>query len=94
MGNRSSKLDMTHTLTSYLSACNFNAAALADFALETDLLILTAVTFPVLCRSEDSFAEKTVSLRLLGSVIYGFGSFNNAVRPASDLFGGCKTDFN
>ena len=46
------------------------------------------MTFPVLCRSKDPFAEKTVALRLLGSVVYGLRSFHNAVRPGSDLFGG------
>ena len=85
---------MTHSLSSYSCSCDLNAAAVADLALEADLLELTAVALPVLCRSEDPFAEKTVSLRLLGSVIYGFGSFNNAVGPASDLFGRCKTYFN
>ena len=86
MGNRSCEFDVTHSFTADSCSCNFNAAAVADLALEADLLELTAVTLPVLSRSEYSFTEKTVTLWLLGSVIYSLRSFNNTVRPASDLF--------
>ena len=93
MGYGSGKLDMSHSFTSYLGAGNLNAAALADLAFKAYLLVFSAVTFPVLGWTEDSFAEQTVSFRLLGAVVYGFRLFNNAVRPASYLFGRCKTDF-
>ena len=82
---------MAHSLSSYSCPCYLNAAAVTYFALEAYLLELSAVTLPVLCWSENSLAEKTVALRLLGSVIYSFRSFNCAVRPASDLLGGRKT---
>ncbi len=93
MGHGSGKLNMTHTLAANLCARYFNAAAVAYLALEAYLFVFSAVTFPVLGRSKDPFAEKTVALRLLGSVVYGLRSFHNAVRPGSDLFGGRQTDF-
>ena len=67
------KLDVTHALASYLGTGDLNAAALAYLALETYLLILTAVTLPVLCWSEDLFAEQTLSLGLECAVVDGFG---------------------
>ena len=70
---------MTHSLTAHLGAGDLNAAALADLALITDPLIFTAVALPVLLRPEYPFAEKTVSLGLEGSVIYGFGLLDLAV---------------
>ena len=85
MRNRSCKLNVTHTLTTNLGFCNFNAAAVAYDALVTNSLILSAVTLPVLCGSEDSFAEKSVFFRLKGTVIYSFGLGYLAVRPFSDL---------
>ena len=79
VGAGSSKSNVTHTLTSYLCTGNFNAAALADLALKADLLILTAVTLPVLGRTKDPFAVKAVSFGLLCSVVDGFRLFNSAV---------------
>ena len=73
MRHRSSKLDMTHTLTAYLRLCYFNMALFADSALVVDLLVLTAVTLPVLCRTEDSLAEQTVLFGLECTVVDGFG---------------------
>ena len=55
---------MAHALTSDLGASDLNAAAVADLALEADALVLTAVALPVLGRSENALAEKTVALRL------------------------------
>ena len=65
----SSQLDVTHSLTSYLGFGNFYTALVAYNALISDALILTAVTFPVLGRSEYFFAEQAVLFGLLSSVI-------------------------
>ena len=91
--NGGGKLNAAHTLTPYLAACYLNAAALAGLSLKAYFLVLSAGTFPVLGRSEYSFAEKSVSFGLLGAVVYGFGTGNHAVAPFSDLFGRSKTDF-
>ena len=92
MGNRSRKLDVTHTLASYLSACYLNAALLADLSSETNALVLAAVTLPVLLRTKDTLAEQTFLFRLLGTVIYGFRTQHFAVGPFSDLVGRGKSD--
>ena len=44
---------MTHALTSDAGLGNLNSALIADNALETDLLVLSAVAFPILAGSED-----------------------------------------
>ena len=75
----SGKLNMAHTLTSYLIAGYFNAATFTDLALVTDSLILTAGALPVLLGSENLFAEKTASFRLLCAVVDCFGAFYNAI---------------
>ena len=51
----------------------------ADNTLETNLLELTAMTFPVLLRSEYLFAVQAVFFGLQGSVIDGFGLLYFAV---------------
>ena len=85
MRNRSGKLDVTHTLTSYLGTGNFNAAAFADLALEADLLVLSAVALPVLAGSEYLLTEQSVLFRLHCSVVDGLRLFYLAVGPLSDL---------
>ena len=89
----SCEFDMTHSLASYFCSGNFNAAAFADFAFEAEAFIFSAVALPVLGRSEDSFAEKTVAFRFECSVVDGFGFLYFAVGPFSDLFGRSKADF-
>ena len=93
MRNGSCKRNVTHALAANLRLCDFNSAFFANLALVTDALILSAMAFPVLERSEDPFAEKAVNLGLEGAVIYGFGLGDLAVRPFENLFGRCKTDF-
>ena len=72
MGNRSSKLNVTHTLSTNGSLGNLNAASVADNTFITDFLIFTTVALPVLARSENSFTEKSVFLRFQGTVVDGF----------------------
>ena len=86
MGYRRRKLDVTHALASYLCSGDFNAAALADLALEAQAFVFSAVALPVLGRSKDSFAEKAVALGLECSVVYRFGFLYFAVGPFKDLF--------
>ena len=86
MRNGSCKLNVTHTFTTNLGFCNFNASAVTDDALVANSFILSAVTLPVLGGSENSFAEKSVFFRLKCTVIYSFGLGYLTVRPFSDLF--------
>ena len=92
VGNRGGKLDVTHTLTSYLRTGNLNAALLADLTLEANALVLTAVTLPVLLRAKDTLAEQTFLFRLLGTIVYGFRTEHFTVGPFSYLVGRGKSD--
>ena len=94
MGYGSGKLDMSHSFAPYLGAGYFNAALFADDTLIADTLVLSAMTFPVLHRSENSFAEKTVSLGFLRSVIYSFGLGYLALGKFPDFFGRSYANFN
>ncbi len=94
MGNGRGKFNMTHTFAADFCAGYLDAAAVTDLTLEADFLKFTAVAFPILCRSEDSFTEKTALFRLLCTIVDGFGTFHNTIAPAADLFRGCQTDFN
>ena len=61
VGNRSSQLNMPHTLTAHIGLGDLNAAAaVADHAFVPNLFIFSTVTLPVLAGSEDSFAEQAV----------------------------------
>ena len=65
----------------------------AHDAFISDSLVLSAVTFPVLRRSEDPLAEKSVLLRLEGSVVDSFRLRNFSVRTSSRIFSGrCQPD--
>ncbi|CDB02593.1 predicted protein [Firmicutes bacterium CAG:145] len=86
MRYRSGQTYVTHPLSSNLSLRNFDAAAVTYYAFISDSLILSAVTFPVLHRSEDPFAEKSVSLRFKSSVVDSLRLGYFAVRPFENLF--------
>ena len=83
---------MSHSLTSNGSLCDLNSASVTDNALIADLLVLSAVTLPVLCRSEYLFAEKSVLLRLQSTVVDGLRLLYLAVRPLPYLFRRSQTD--
>ena len=69
MGNRSCKLNVSHTLSSDRRFCYFNAASVTDNALITDLFVFTAMTLPVLAWSKDPLAEKSVLFRFQSTVV-------------------------
>ena len=84
---------MTHSFSSDLLLSNLDAALFADLAFVTDSLILSAEALPVLCGTEDSLAEKTVSFCLECAVVDRFGLFYFTVRPASYHFRRRQTYF-
>ena len=55
---------MSHPVTPNGFFCHFNAALVTNDTFILNLLILTAMTFPVLAGSEDPLAEKSVIFRL------------------------------
>ena len=92
MGNGGRQFNVSHSLTAHRGLCDLYAALITDHAFIADLLILAAVTLPVLDRSENALAEKSVLLRLQGTVIDRFGLFHLAVRPLADLLRGREPD--
>ena len=93
MRNRSSQLDVSHSLSSDLRLGDLYAAAVADNPLVADSLVLPAVALPVLHRSEDPLAEQAVLFRLERSVVDGFRLGYFTMRPFQNLFRRCQTDF-
>src|SRR5713226_6163688 len=85
---------MTHPLAAHLLAGHLDAAALADDALVADALVLAAVALPVLRRTEDALAEKTVALWLERAVVDRLGLRHLARGPVADLLARGKPDAN
>ena len=91
--NGRSQLNVAHALTAHLGARYFYAAAVADFAFVTNAFIFSAVTLPVLLRSEDALTEQTVAFRLQGAVVDSFGFFYFAIAPLTDMIRRSQPDF-
>ena len=85
---------MAHTLTANLGGCHFNAAVFADNALKANALVFAAVTLPVLHRSKDLLAEKTVTFRFQGAVVDGLGLFYLTMGPFANIFSGRQGNLN
>ena len=79
--NGHGQFDMTHALAPDLAERDFHAAPVTDHAAIADALVLTAMAFPVLDRTEDALAEQTVLLGLERAVVDGFGLGDFAPRP-------------
>src|SRR4029079_1639077 len=86
------ELDVAHALATDLRPGDFDAAALADDALEPDALVLAAVALPVLRRTEDLLAEEPVLLRLERAVVDGLRLLDLAVGPHADRVGRGQPD--
>ena len=82
---------MPHALAAHLGASDLDAALVADDALIADSLVFAAMALPILCRTENLFAEQTVLFGLGCPVIYGLGLGDFSVRPLSDFFRGSDT---
>ena len=79
MADRGCKFNVPHSFTADFALRHFDTAAVADLALIADLLILAAVAFPVLRRSENALTEETVTLRFQCTVIDRLRLFHFAV---------------
>ena len=60
---------MSHSLTADFLFSDFNAAAVAHNTLVSDPFIFSAVTFVILYRSKDPFAEESVTFGFVGPVV-------------------------
>src|SRR6202034_3942607 len=94
VAHRGGEIDVAHALAANLRARHLDAAALADDALVTHSLVLTAVALPVLGRAEDALAEEAVLLGLQRAVVDRLGLGDLAGAPAADLLGGGEADLN
>jgi hypothetical protein len=93
VGDGRGELDMAHALAANARQRDFNAALLADDALELHALVLAAQALIVLHGPEDARAEQAVTLRLERAVVDGFRLFDLAIGPAQDLLGRGDRDF-
>ena len=84
MRGRRSQFDVAHALTAHFGLGHFDAALLADHTAVFQALVLTAQALVIFYRSENTGAEKTVTLRLEGTVVDGFRLFHFTERPGTD----------
>ena len=92
MGDRACELDVAHAFAADLGQRHFNATLLTDHSAMLEALVLTAQTLVILDRTKNLGAEKTISLRLEGSVVDGLGLFNFAKRPRPNHLRRRQTD--
>ena len=85
MGNGNNEFNMTRTFTTHLLLGHLYTATVADNALITDTLILTAGALIILGGTEDALTEKTVTLRLVGAVVDGLRLGNLAETAFEDF---------
>ena len=94
MRHRYGEFYMTHPIATNTRLGHFDAASVADDSPITYPFILSALTLPVLYRTEDAFAEEPVALRFKRAVIDRFRLGNFTVRPIADFLGGCELNAN
>ena len=90
MDDRNGQIDMGHPLAAHFGKSHFNAATIANNPFMLDFLVFSASAFPIACRTEDLFAEKTAFFRLECAVVDRFRFFDFAARPfiADDIIRG------
>ena len=88
------QLDVTATLTAYLLFGYLYTTTVTNDSFITDTLVLSAMTFIVLCGTKDALAEQTVAFRLVSTVIDGLGFEHLSVRILQDLFWRSQTNGN
>ena len=78
MDDRGGKFNMPHSLPANTTVGHFDSAAVADHPLVLHASVLATRAFPVLFGAENPFAEKSVSLRAVRTVINGLRLFDFA----------------
>ncbi len=87
MRTRCRQVDVAHALPAHFGLGHFNAALLADHAAMLEALVFAAQAFVVLDGTKNLGAKQAVTLGLEGAVVDGFGLFDLAERPRTDLLG-------
>ena len=85
-------MNMSHTFATHFLLCNFYPATIADNTFITDTFVFSAMTLIVLDRTEDTFAEKTVALRFVRTIVNRFRFQNFTTRVFKNLFRRSQTD--
>src|SRR5215472_8493448 len=84
MRNRSSELDMAHTIASDLGERDFDAALLANDSTIFHALVLAAQALIVFDRSKNAGAKQAIPLWLEGPIVDRLRLFDLAIRPRAD----------
>ena len=87
VNHRCGEIDVSHALATDAGMGHLDATAVTDDVLVLDALVLSAGTFPVLFRSENSLAEESILFRTVGPVVDGLGLFHLSVGPREDIRG-------
>ena len=85
MDGRGCQLNVAHAIATHLRTSDLDATALANDALETNALVLTAVALPVASRSEDLLAKQAILFWTQRAVIDCLRLFDFAVAPVTNL---------
>ena len=86
MGHRHNQLDVSGTLTTHFLFSDLHTATVADNAFITDALIFSAVAFVILRRTENAFAEETITLWLVRTIVDGLRFEDLTVRIGLNFF--------
>ncbi|EGG98386.1 hypothetical protein imdm_72 [gamma proteobacterium IMCC2047] len=64
MGNRAGQFNVTHTLTTHFSQCNFYTTLFTDYTTVLEALVFTTQALVILNRAKNFGTEQAVTLRL------------------------------
>ena len=92
MSHGDDELDVTAALAAHLLLGDLDTTMVADDALVANALVLAAMALIVLDRAKDAFTEQSVTLRLVGTVVDGFGLEHLTMRVLQNLVGRSQTD--
>ena len=85
---------MSHAFAADLLLGDLNTTTVTNDPLVTDPLVLPAMAFIILNRTENPFAEQTVALWFIGPVINGFWLQDFTTGLFQDLLGRCQSNSN
>ena len=87
VGNGHHQLDVAHALTTHFLFSNLYPASVAYDALVANALVLSAMAFEILYRTEDALAEQAIALGLVRPVVDGLRFQHFTVRLLENHLG-------
>ncbi len=85
MGDRGCQFDMAHALPANLGPGDLHTAAVTNYALVANALVLAAMAFPVLLGTEDFFAKQAFPFGLESSIVDSFRFLDLTPGPGPNL---------